>query len=63
MEYRTMSKKELAAELDIHPSTLTRRMEKCLKPEFMKHIKDKSLLFENEVKHIHEGITGINKKW
>lgn len=63
MKYRTMSKKELAAELDISTRTLTRRMKKHLKPKFLEHIKGGSLLFENEVKYIHEGITGINKKW
>ncbi|MDE5421749.1 hypothetical protein L3073_05980 [Ancylomarina sp. DW003] len=62
MNYRTMSKKELAAELNISKNTLTRKMEKHLKPEFVKHVKGKSLLFENEVKYIHEGI-GANKEW
>jgi len=57
-----MSKKELAVELNISKNTLTRRMEKFLKPEFVEHVKGKSLLFENEVKYIHEGI-GANKEW
>ncbi|WP_372640212.1 hypothetical protein [Ancylomarina sp.] len=63
MEYRTMNRKEIAAELDISTTTLTRRMEKSLNPEFLKLIKKRALLFENEVKYIHEGITGANKKW
>lgn len=58
-----MNRIELAAELDISLNTLTRRMKKYLKPEFLYHIKRKSLLFENEVKYIHEELTGINKKW
>lgn len=58
-----MNRIELAAELDISLNTLTRRMKKYLKPEFLYHIKNKSLLFENEVKYIHEELTGINKKW
>jgi hypothetical protein len=63
MEYKTMNRKELAAELDISTTTLTRRMERCLKPAFLEHIKGQSLLFENEVKYIHEGIARLNKKW
>ena len=58
-----MNRKELASELSISTNTLKRRMEKYLKPEFIFHIKNKSLLFENEVKYIHEELTGINKKW
>jgi len=63
MEYRTMTRQQLANEFEISPKTLARRMEKCLKPKFLKHIKNKCLLFENEVKYIHEGITGMNIKW
>jgi len=61
MEYRTMNRKELAAELDISPATLWRRMQK-LDPEFKKQIQGHSLLFANEVKYIHEQITSL-KKW
>ncbi|RKE04442.1 helix-turn-helix domain-containing protein [Marinifilum flexuosum] len=61
MEYRTMNRKELAAELDISYATLYRRM-KLLDPEFRKQIAGHSLLFENEVKYIHEQISGL-KKW
>jgi ribosomal protein L10 len=62
MEYRTMSKKELAAKLKISKNTLTRRMEKHLKSEFVEYVKGKSILFGNEVKYIHEGI-GATKEW
>ncbi len=50
-----MNKKELAMELDISKSTLARRMKK-LNPLFLEHIKNRSLLFENEIKYIHENI-------
>lgn len=55
MEYKTMNRKELAAELGISVNTLYRRMKK-LNPAFLNHIKGKSLLLENEVKYIHESI-------
>ncbi|MDM8160458.1 hypothetical protein QUH73_11590 [Labilibaculum sp. K2S] len=55
MEYRTMNRKELAMELDISTSTLCKKMKK-LDPSFLEHIKNKSLLFENEVKYIHDNI-------
>lgn len=61
MEYRTMNRKELAVELDISPATLWRRMKK-LNQEFRNQIKGHSLLLENEVKYIHEQISGL-KKW
>ncbi|MCY1635763.1 helix-turn-helix domain-containing protein [Marinifilum sp. D737] len=61
MEYRTMNRKELAAELDISYATLYRRM-KLLDPEFRKAITGKSLLLENQVRYIHEQISGL-KKW
>jgi DNA-binding Lrp family transcriptional regulator len=63
MEYRTMNRKEIASELSISITTLTRRMEEVLKPKFLKRIKGRSILFENEVKHIYESITGMNNKW
>ena len=50
-----MNRKELAMELDISTSTLRRKM-KQLPPEFREHIKGHSLLFENEVRFIHENI-------
>lgn len=50
-----MNRKELAMELDISKSTLGRRM-KNLNPDFLEHIKNRSLLFENEIKYIHENI-------
>lgn len=55
MEYRTMNRKELAAELYISYVTLYRRME-TIDQEFLKHIKGRSLLFENEVRYIYENI-------
>ena len=55
MEYRTMNRIELAMELEISTSTLNRRMKK-LNPVFLEHIKNRSLLFENEIKYIHENI-------
>ena len=55
MEYRTMAKKELAAELNISSAKLRRKL-KQLPLEFREHIKDRSLLFENEVQFIHENV-------
>jgi len=55
MKYRTMNRTELAIELDISRSTLIRRMKK-LDPAFLEHIKNRSLLFENEIKYIHDNI-------
>ncbi len=60
MEYKTMSRKELAMELEISKPTLWRRM-KELDPEFKKQIKGRYLLLENEVKYIHEQISGMQK--
>ncbi|WP_321319604.1 helix-turn-helix domain-containing protein [Labilibaculum sp.] len=60
MEYKTMNRKELAMELDISRSTLGRRMED-LDPKFKEQIKGRYLLFENEVKYIHEQISGMQK--
>ncbi|WP_461630856.1 helix-turn-helix domain-containing protein [Labilibaculum euxinus] len=48
MEYKTMNRKELAMKLDISISTLGRRMKK-LNPAFLEYIKNRSLLFENEI--------------
>ena len=50
-----MNRIELAMELEISTSTLKRRMKK-LNPVFLEHIKNRSLLFENEIKYIHENI-------
>ncbi|WP_321319601.1 hypothetical protein [Labilibaculum sp.] len=55
MEYRTMNRKELAVELNISSSTLNKKM-KNLDPVFLEHIKKRQLLFENEVKYIHENV-------
>ena len=55
MIYRTMNRKELAAELGISYVTLYRRMKK-LDPEFMEHIRGRYLLLEQEVKFIHDSI-------
>jgi hypothetical protein len=55
MEYRTMNRKELAMELDISYDILNRKMKK-LDPVFLEHIKNRQLLFENEVKYIHDHI-------
>ncbi|WP_461632271.1 hypothetical protein [Labilibaculum euxinus] len=55
MEYRTMNRKELAMELDISYDIFNRKMKK-LDPVFLEHIKNRQLLFENEVKYIHDHI-------
>ncbi|WP_461641122.1 hypothetical protein [Labilibaculum euxinus] len=60
MEYRTMNRKELAMELEISKSTLGRRM-KDLDPKFKEQIKGHYVLLENEVKYIHEQISGMQK--
>ena len=60
MEYRTMNRKELAMELEISGSTLWRRM-KNLDPKFKEQIKGHYVLLENEVKYIHEQISGMQK--
>lgn len=62
MIYKTMNRKELAIELEISKSTLSRKMEKALSPEFRIQIKGRSLLFENEVKHIYEKVTNRKKQ-
>ena len=61
MEYRTMYRKELAAELGLSPKALRELMKKYLKNEFLESVKNRPL-FENEVKHVHESI-GATKKW
>lgn len=50
-----MNRKELAVELEISDSTLYRKMKK-LNPVFLEHIKNRQLLFENEVKYIRNHI-------
>ncbi|WP_461632273.1 hypothetical protein [Labilibaculum euxinus] len=60
MEYKTMNRKELAMELEISGSTLWRRM-KSLDPKFKEQIKGHYVLLENEVKYIHEQISGMQK--
>ncbi len=62
MEYRTMNRIELAAEMDISAGTLRRKMKKKLEPEFLAEIKGE-LLLENHVRHIHQRLSGINKPW
>lgn len=54
-----MTKKELAAELNISSSKLRRKI-KQLPLEFREHIKERSLLFENEVQFIHENVEWRN---
>ncbi len=55
-----MNRKELAMELEISGSTLWRRM-KDLDPQFKEQIKGRYVLLENEVKYIHEQISGMQK--
>ncbi len=55
-----MNRKELAMELEISGSTLWRRM-KDLDPKFKEQIKGRYVLLENEVKYIHEQISGMQK--
>ncbi|MFA9370727.1 MAG: hypothetical protein ACERIH_03370 [Labilibaculum antarcticum] len=55
MKYRTMNRKELASELGYSKSTLGRRMKK-LPLEFREAIAQR-LLYEHEVKYIHEKLT------
>jgi len=53
-----MNRKEFAMELNISGSTLWRRM-KDLDPKFKEQIKGYYL--QNEVKYIHEQISGMQK--
>lgn len=55
-----MNRKELAAELEISKSTLERRIEKLPLP-FREKIKNK-LLFESDVKFIHDKLTEIKNQ-
>ena len=57
-----MNRIELAAELDISVAALKRKMEKKLKPDFLREIKGEILL-PNHVRHIYERLSGINKNW
>jgi len=59
MVYKTMSRKELAAEMKISYTVLWRHIKK-LNPDFRKQIAGR-ILFENEVRYIHEQITGSEK--
>ncbi|NOU60817.1 hypothetical protein [Marinifilum caeruleilacunae] len=55
MNYRTMNRKELAIELGVSYSTLNRRIKK-MDPVFRKQIKGDQVLFEEQVRYIHENI-------
>lgn len=56
-----MNRKEFAMELNISGSTLLWRRMKDLDPKFKEQIKGYYLLLENEVKYIHEQISGMQK--
>jgi Mn-dependent DtxR family transcriptional regulator len=62
MEYRTMNRKELAGELGVSPKVLRGLMKKYLTREFLEFIKERPILFKNEVQHIHKRI-GATRKW
>ena len=62
MEYRTMNRIELAAELNISPATLRRKMKKKLEADFLREIEGEILL-ENHVRHIHDKLSGKNSRW
>ena len=59
MEYRTMTRKEIAIELNISYPTLYRRIKKYLDPVFQEDIKGKALLFPNQVKFIVENLDSV----
>lgn len=58
MEFRTMSRKELAAELNISQRTLKRKMKKHLKESFLKKI-GTELLLKDHVEHIYTELTKV----
>jgi DNA-binding transcriptional LysR family regulator len=62
MKYKTTNRKEIAKELDISTSTLSRRIKK-LSPEFQKLIFGQPILFENQAKHIYEKVADMNSKY
>lgn len=62
MEYRTMNRKELAAEMGLSTEQLRRRMKKQLPIDFLDDIEGEILL-ENHVQYIHEKLSGKNKAW
>ncbi|MDM8159053.1 helix-turn-helix domain-containing protein [Labilibaculum sp. K2S] len=62
MKYKTTNRKEIAKELEISVSTLSRRI-RNLNPEFQKLIFGKPILFENQAKYIIEKVTDMNTKY
>lgn len=57
-----MTREVLASKMNISPRTLYRKMEKKLSADFLREIEGEVLL-ENHVRHIHETLSGVNKKW